>query len=128
MLQNSAVETHLMGPDEAIAKGALALFGEKYGEEVRVVSMGEAAKASKADHAYSIELCGGTHVRRTGDIGLLKIVGESAVASGVRRIEALTGEARALLSCHARRARARGGRAAQGRPRRDDRAACRHHR
>ena len=106
VLQNSAVETHLMGPDEAIAKGALALFGEKYGEEVRVVSMGEAAQSEKADHAYSIELCGGTHVRRTGDIGLFKIVGESAVASGVRRIEALTGEgARSYLAMQDQRVR-----------------------
>ena len=106
VLQNSAVETHLMGPDEAIAKGALALFGEKYGEEVRVVSMGEAAQSEKADHAYSIELCGGTHVRRTGDIGLFKIVGESAVASGVRRIEALTGEgARSYLATQDQRVR-----------------------
>ena len=72
VLQNSAVETHLMGPDEAIAKGALALFGEKYGEEVRVVSMGRSEASGKADHAYSVELCGGTHVRRTGDIGLLQ--------------------------------------------------------
>ena len=72
VLQNSAVETHLMGPDEAIAKGALALFGEKYGEEVRVVSMGRSEASHKADHAYSVELCGGTHVRRTGDIGLLQ--------------------------------------------------------
>ena len=72
VLQNSAVETHLMGPDEAIAKGALALFGEKYGEEVRVVSMGRSEASDKADHAYSVELCGGTHVRRTGDIGLLQ--------------------------------------------------------
>jgi alanyl-tRNA synthetase len=93
ILQNEAVETHLMTPDTAIAQGALALFGEKYGDEVRVVSMGVSDKSAKADHAYSIELCGGTHVRRTGDIGLLKIVSESAVASGVRRIEALTGEA-----------------------------------
>jgi alanyl-tRNA synthetase len=93
IVQNTPVETHLMTPDEAIAKGALALFGEKYGEEVRVVSMGVDANSERAGHAYSIELCGGTHVRRTGDIGLLKIVGESAVASGVRRIEALTGEA-----------------------------------
>ncbi|BAQ17146.1 alanyl-tRNA synthetase [Methyloceanibacter caenitepidi] len=93
ILQNSAVETHLMTPDEAIARGALALFGEKYGEEVRVVSMGVAPESEKAGHAYSIELCGGTHVARTGDIGLLKIVGESAVAAGVRRVEALTGEA-----------------------------------
>jgi alanyl-tRNA synthetase len=93
ILQNSVVETHLMTPDEAIAKGALALFGEKYGEEVRVVSMGVDANSERAGHAYSIELCGGTHVSRTGDIGLLKIVSESAVASGVRRIEALTGDA-----------------------------------
>jgi alanyl-tRNA synthetase len=93
ILQNEVVETHLMTPDTAIAQGALALFGEKYGDEVRVVSMGVSDKSAKAGHAYSIELCGGTHVRRTGDIGLLKIVSESAVASGVRRIEALTGEA-----------------------------------
>ncbi|HLC07726.1 MAG TPA: DHHA1 domain-containing protein, partial [Methyloceanibacter sp.] len=76
-----------------------ALFGEKYGDEVRVVSMGLNDKSTKADRAYSIELCGGTHVRRTGDIGLLKIVAETAVASGVRRIEALTGNAaRAYLA------------------------------
>ncbi|HZP09453.1 alanine--tRNA ligase [Methyloceanibacter sp.] len=93
ILQNEPVETHLMTPEAAIAQGALALFGEKYGEEVRVVSMGVSDKSTKSGHAYSIELCGGTHVRRTGDIGLLKIVSESAVASGVRRIEALTGEA-----------------------------------
>jgi alanyl-tRNA synthetase len=93
ILQNEVVETHLMTPDAAIAQGALALFGEKYGDEVRVVSMGVSDKSARAGHAYSIELCGGTHVRRTGDIGLLKIVSESAVASGVRRIEALTGEA-----------------------------------
>ncbi|MGZ5916127.1 MAG: alanine--tRNA ligase-related protein, partial [Methyloceanibacter sp.] len=99
ILQNSGVETHLMSPQDAIANGALALFGEKYGEEVRVVSMGRSQLSHKAGHAYSIELCGGTHVRRTGDIGLLKIVAESAVAAGVRRIEALTGEgARAYLS------------------------------
>jgi len=93
ILQNSPVETHLMTPDEAIARGALALFGEKYGDEVRVVSMGVTPESKKAAHAYSIELCGGTHVGRTGDIGFLKIVGESAVAAGVRRVEALTGEA-----------------------------------
>ncbi len=93
ILQNSAVETHLMTPEAAIEQGALALFGEKYGDEVRVVSMGVSEASGKAGHAYSIELCGGTHVRRTGDIGLLKIVGESAVAAGVRRIEALTAEA-----------------------------------
>jgi alanyl-tRNA synthetase len=106
ILQNEPVETHIMHPDEAIKQGALALFGEKYGEEVRVVSMGKSPGSTKARHAYSIELCGGTHVRRAGDIGLLKIVGESAIASGVRRIEALTGEgARAHLSAQEARVR-----------------------
>jgi alanyl-tRNA synthetase len=106
VLQNGPVETHLMHPDEAIKQGALALFGEKYGEEVRVVSMGVSPTSEKAAHAYSIELCGGTHVRRTGDIGLLKIVNEGAVASGVRRIEALTGEgARAYLAAQEARVR-----------------------
>ncbi len=106
ILQNEPVETHLMTPDAAIAQGALALFGEKYGDEVRVVSMGMSDTSKKAGHAYSIELCGGTHVRRTGDIGLLKIVSESAVASGVRRIEALTGEAaRAYLAAQDERVR-----------------------
>ena len=85
---NSAVTTHLMDPEEAMQSGALALFGEKYGDEVRVLSMGKVDGT-----AYSTELCGGTHVRRTGDIGLFKITGEGAVASGVRRIEALTGAA-----------------------------------
>jgi len=93
ILQNSAVETHLMSPDEAIEKGALALFGEKYGDEVRVVSMGTIEDSEKAGQAYSIELCGGTHVAHTGEIGILKIVAETAVGSGTRRIEALTGEA-----------------------------------
>ena len=86
---NASVRTLLMPPEEAVTRGALALFGEKYGEEVRVVSMG----ADDADEVYSTELCGGTHVRRTGDIGFFKIVAESAVAAGVRRVEALTGAA-----------------------------------
>ena len=85
---NEAVTTRLMTPDDAVAAGALALFGEKYGDEVRVLSMGKAT-----DNHYSVELCGGTHVRALGDIALFKIVSESAVSSGVRRIEALTGEA-----------------------------------
>ncbi|WP_168452460.1 alanine--tRNA ligase [Sphingopyxis microcysteis] len=85
---NEVVTTRLMTPDDAVAAGALALFGEKYGDEVRVLSMGAAD-----DHHYSVELCGGTHVRALGDIALLKIIGESAVSSGVRRIEALTGDA-----------------------------------
>ena len=90
--QNTAVETRLMTPDEARAIGARALFGEKYGDEVRVVSMGHATDGIGQDgETYSLELCGGTHVRRTGEIGLFKLIGESANASGVRRIEAVTG-------------------------------------
>jgi len=85
---NEPVTTRLMTPDDAIEAGAMALFGEKYGEEVRVLSMGRQAGTK----SYSVELCGGTHVRATGDIGVFRIVSESAVSSGVRRIEALTGE------------------------------------
>jgi alanyl-tRNA synthetase len=86
---NDEVTTRLMTPDEAVEAGALALFGEKYGDEVRVVSMG----LEGGEKRYSVELCGGTHVRRTGDIGLFCLTAEAAVASGVRRIEALTGAA-----------------------------------
>ncbi len=92
ILANAPVTTRLMSPEDAIAAGAMALFGEKYGDEVRVLSMGTGAQP------YSVELCGGTHVRALGDIGLLRVVSESAVSSGVRRIEALTGSgARAWL-------------------------------
>ncbi|MFI4987879.1 MAG: alanine--tRNA ligase [Alphaproteobacteria bacterium] len=86
--QNGEVSTRLMTPEAAVEEGALALFGEKYGAEVRVVSMGD-----EGERPFSTELCGGTHVRRTGDIGTFKIAGEQGLASGVRRIEALTGEA-----------------------------------
>ena len=86
---NGSVTTRLMTPDEAIAMGAMALFGEKYGDEVRVVSMG----SEDGGETYSIELCGGTHVGALGDVGLFKVIGEGAVSSGIRRVEALTGEA-----------------------------------
>lgn len=96
ILQNAPVNTRLMAVDDAIEAGAMALFGEKYGDEVRVVSMGTATKGDKAGKTYSLELCGGTHVRQTGDIGLVRVVSEGAVAAGVRRMEALTGEAARL--------------------------------
>ena len=105
ILQNSPVETRLMAVDDAIASGAMALFGEKYGDEVRVVSMGHPVSAGAGtagpnpNKAWSVELCGGTHARRTGDIGLVKIIAEIGSAAGVRRIEALTAEgARAHLA------------------------------
>jgi alanyl-tRNA synthetase len=88
--QNLPAETQLMAPKEAMAAGAMALFGEKYGETVRVLTLGESLAG---EGAYSVELCGGTHVARTGDIALFKVVQEQGVAAGVRRIEALTGEA-----------------------------------
>ena len=90
---NAEVATRFMTPDEAIAAGALALFGEKYGEEVRVVSMGGEDATKGAGLPFSTELCGGTHVVRTGDIGFFKITGETALAAGVRRIEAVAGAA-----------------------------------
>ena len=103
-LRNTPVTTRLMAVDDAMESGARALFGEKYGEEVRVVSMG--IEADGASRPFSIELCGGTHVSRTGDIGLVAIVSEGAVASGVRRIEAKTAEgARQHLNAEARRLR-----------------------
>jgi alanyl-tRNA synthetase len=91
---NSEVTTRLMTPEAAVAEGAMALFGEKYGDEVRVVGMG-GAEGNKS--AWSVELCGGTHVRRTGDIGLFRVVSETGVSSGVRRIEAVTGAAAEAL-------------------------------
>ncbi len=100
--ENDRVDTRVMAIDEAMQSGARALFGEKYGDEVRVVSMGRAG-----NRRFSVELCGGTHVKRTGDIGLIALTDESAVSAGVRRIEALTGEAaRAHLAAERARLRA----------------------
>ena len=104
--QNTPVETRIMTPDDARGLGAQALFGEKYGDEVRVVSMGHDPKSGKGGNGatYSLELCGGTHVRQTGDIGVFAILGDSASSAGVRRIEALTGaEAFRYLSQQAHR-------------------------
>lgn len=107
ILQDAPVDTRLMDVDSAIESGARALFGEKYGDEVRVVSMGAAAGGK----TFSIELCGGTHVGRTGEIGLVRVISEGAVAAGVRRVEALTGEAaRAYLSDQDNRVKAIAGR------------------
>ena len=115
VLQNDEVTTRVMEVDEAMELGAMALFGEKYGDEVRVVSMGlppvvtdnGESNAADSNHPWSLELCGGTHVRRTGDIGVVAIVSEGAVAAGVRRLEALTGDAaRHYLSRQDRRLRA----------------------
>ena len=104
ILENSHVTTRLMAVDDAIASGARALFGEKYGDEVRVVAMGRQAGGNAL--GWSVELCGGTHVARTGDIGVVAVVSEGAVAAGVRRVEAMTGDAaRQHLSSESRKLR-----------------------
>ncbi len=100
VIQNSPVTTRLMAVDDAIASGARALFGEKYGDEVRVVAMGEDRQGGGNAMGWSVELCGGTHVRRTGDIGLINGVTDAGVAAGVRRIEALTGRAARKAANH----------------------------
>jgi alanyl-tRNA synthetase len=100
VLRNTDVTTHIMATDEAMESGARALFGEKYGDEVRVVTMGEPDRPGANALGWSVELCGGTHVRRTGDIGLVSVISESGVASGVRRIEALTGRDARLRANH----------------------------
>jgi alanyl-tRNA synthetase len=100
VLRNTEVTTHVMATDEAMESGARALFGEKYGDEVRVVAMGEPDLPGANALGWSVELCGGTHVRRTGDIGLVSVVSECGVAFGVRRIEALTGRDARLRADH----------------------------
>ena len=103
--QNEPASTQLMEPEAAIAAGAMALFGEKYGDEVRVLALGQPVEGE--EKAFSVELCGGTHVERTGDISLFKIVSEGAVAAGIRRVEAVSGEAaRVYLETQAGFARA----------------------
>ena len=92
ILENNAVETRVMRQEDALSSGALALFGERYADEVRVLFMGKDKNALERSGAYSVEFCGGTHVARLGDIGLFKITSQSSVASGVRRVEALSGE------------------------------------
>jgi alanyl-tRNA synthetase len=105
VVQNSPVTTRLMALEDALETGAMALFGEKYGEEVRVVSMGIGESGLKANKAWSVELCGGTHVTRTGDVGVIRVTAETASSAGVRRIEALTAEgARAFLAAQDARA------------------------
>jgi alanyl-tRNA synthetase len=105
--QNEEVSTRLMSVDEATREGAMALFGEKYGDEVRVVAMGSQPEGGPNKPIYSLELCGGTHVRRTGDIGVIKLISQGASAAGVRRIEALAGEvARRYLTEEGRRLQA----------------------
>jgi alanyl-tRNA synthetase len=102
--QNEEISTRLMTVEDAIKEGAMALFGEKYGDEVRVVAMGAQPEGGPNKPVYSLELCGGTHVRRTGDVGLIKIVSQGASAAGVRRIEAVAGEtARRYLTQQERR-------------------------
>ncbi len=106
VLSDGPVVTRLMAVDDAVTSGARALFGEKYGDEVRVVSMGQWPEGERAGQTFSIELCGGTHVARTGEIGLVTVLADSGVAAGVRRIEALTGlEARRHLNEQDRRVR-----------------------
>ena len=106
--QNAPVVTRLLSRDDAVASGARALFGEKYGDEVRVVAMGQNPSTGGGNTlGWSVELCGGTHVNRTGDIGIISVLSDSGVASGVRRIEALTGNAaRASANNFARLAKA----------------------